>query len=214
MAYPAASLRKTLNSSVCRLRQFIQGGTSSMNIPNTITLLRIFMTPLFVYLLLQGAYTAAIWVLLGAGFSDVLDGFIARRFNKITFLGSILDPLADKILITIAAVALAWIALLPWWLAAVICLRDLVIVGGATVYYLRARRIEMDPTVSGKLNTFVQFLLIFLVLVNANGMMTLAGLLPALFVLALLTTAYSGVLYILVWGRKGAELKTKATCGH
>jgi cardiolipin synthase len=185
-----------------------------MNIPNTITILRIIVVPLLVYLLINGSYTGALWLLAGAGISDALDGFIARRFGMTTYLGSILDPLADKLLITVSALALAWTGLLPWWLAVVICLRDLVIVVGATAYYLRAGKIEMSPSIPGKLSTFLQFLLIFLLLGNAAGLVHAARALPALFVLVLLTALFSGGHYMLVWGRKGAALKSGATGGR
>jgi len=181
-----------------------------MNIPNSITILRVMLVPVLAHFLLHGNYSAAIWVLLGAGISDALDGFIARRFNQLTYLGSVLDPLADKTLIIVSACVLAWLGLLPWWLTAVIVLRDLIIIGGAIAYYLRAGAIEMTPTIPSKVNTFVQTCLIFLVLGNAAGITGVAGWLPALFGFALFTTAFSGVHYIVLWGRKGAELKTKA----
>jgi len=181
-----------------------------MNIPNTITMLRILLVPLLAHFLLLGNYGAAIWVLLGAGISDVLDGFIARRLNQLTYLGSVLDPLADKFLIIVSACVLAWLGLLPWWLTAVILIRDLIIVAGAIVYYLRAGGIEMNPSIPSKANTLVQTCLIFLVLGNAAGIIGATGWLPGLFGLALFTTTFSGVHYIVLWGRKGAALKPKA----
>jgi cardiolipin synthase len=185
-----------------------------MNIPNTITVLRIIVVPLLVYLLINGYYKGALWLLTGAGISDALDGFIARRFRMITSLGSILDPLADKILITASALALAWIGLFPWWLAVIICLRDLVIVVGAAAYYIRAGKIDMAPTIPGKLNTFLQLLLIFLILGNAAGFVRATAVMQPLFVLVFLSVFFSGFHYVFVWGRKGAALKTKASCGH
>jgi cardiolipin synthase len=184
-----------------------------MNIPNTITILRIMVVPVLVYLLLQGEYCASIWVLLGAGLSDALDGFIARRFNLCTDLGAVLDPLADKILIIASVLALAWGRLLPWWLAFVIAARDLIIIGGATAYYRRAGRLEMSPSIPSKLNTFVQICMVFLILGIASGMVKTAGWLPALFGCALFTTVFSGMHYIVVWGQKGAALKKKAASG-
>ena len=181
-----------------------------MNIPNTITMLRIMMVPVLVYLLLHGEYRAAIWVLLAAGLSDVLDGFIARRFNLCTDLGSILDPLSDKLLVVSTVLALAWRGLLPIWLTVVIVMRDLIIVGGATAYYQRAGRIEMAPSIPSKVNSFIQICLIFLVLGTAAGMTQTAGWLPLLFGCALFTTVFSGVHYVVVWGKKGGALKAKA----
>jgi len=180
-----------------------------MNIPNSITVLRIIVVPVLVYLLLHGEYRVSIWVLLGAGLSDVLDGFIARRFNLCTYLGSILDPLSDKLLVVSSVLALAWKGLLPLWLAVVIVARDLIIVGGATAYFLCAGRIEMAPSFPSKVNSFIQICLIFMVLATAGGMMQTVGWLPVLFGCALFTTVFSGVHYVVVWGRKGAALKEK-----
>jgi cardiolipin synthase len=180
-----------------------------MNIPNTITMLRVMLVPLLAWFLLCGNYGAAVWVLLGAGISDALDGFIARRLNQLTYLGSVLDPLADKFLIIVSACVLAWLGLLPWWLTAVILIRDLIIIAGAIVYYLRAGGVEMNPSIPSKVNTLVQTCLVFLVLGNAAGIIRTTGWLPGLFVFALFTTTFSGLHYIVLWGRKGAELYRK-----
>jgi cardiolipin synthase len=167
------------------------------------------LVPVLVFLLLHGEYRAALWVLLGASLSDALDGFIARRFNLCTDLGAVLDPLADKILIIASVLALAWGRLLPWWLAVVIAARDLIIIGGATAYYRRAGRLEMNPSIPSKLNTFVQICMLFLVLGTAAGMVKASGWLPALFGCALFTTVFSGLHYIVVWGQKAAKIKSE-----
>ncbi len=166
------------------------------------------LVPVLVFLLLHGEYRAAIWVLLGASLSDALDGFIARRFNLCTDLGAVLDPLADKILIIASVLVLAWGGLLPWWLAVVIAARDLIIIGGATAYYRRAGRLEMNPSIPSKLNTFVQICMVFLILGTAAGMVKAAGWLPALFGCVLFTTVFSGVHYIVVWGKKAFKEST------
>ena len=69
-----------------------------MSIPNMLSLLRIVLTPIFVRLYLEGEHTAAMYLLAGAALTDLLDGFIARRFDMITALGKVLDPAADKLL--------------------------------------------------------------------------------------------------------------------
>lgn len=181
-----------------------------MNIPNTITILRVMLVPVLAYLLLHGDYRAALWVLLAAGISDFLDGFIARRFNLLTYLGSVLDPVADKFLIMVSAFILAWIGLIPWWLTAVIMLRDFIIIGGAICYFIRAGGIEMNPSFPSKLNTLIQTCLILMVLGDAAGILRLEGWLPTMFGCALFTTVFSGLHYIVIWGKKGAGLKTKA----
>lgn len=168
------------------------------------------LVPVLAYLLLNVNFRAAVWVLLVAGISDALDGFIARRFNLLTYLGSVLDPLADKFLIIVSAFVLAWIGLIPWWLTAVILFRDLIIVGGAISYYLRAGGIEMNPSFPSKMNTLVQTCLIFLVLGNAAGILRVEGWLTAMFGCTLFTTVFSGLHYVVIWGKKGAELNTRS----
>jgi cardiolipin synthase (CMP-forming) len=180
-----------------------------MNIPNSITMLRIILAPVFVLLIMDGEYQAGVYVLIAAGASDILDGFIARHFNMITMLGSVLDPLADKIITASAAIVLAWVGLIPWWLAIAVFLRDMVIISGAVVYYLKARKIEMEPTGLGKLNTFVLFLLIILVMGNAVGVVNIPFIIAPLCFFALLVITVSGIQYILVWGRRGAALKKR-----
>ena len=85
-------------------------------------------------------------MLLAAGVTDGLDGFIATRFDQRSRLGAILDPVADKLLMLAAVLALTWVGLLPLWVALPILLRDVVIFGGALAYYRRAGSIEMQPT--------------------------------------------------------------------
>lgn len=177
-----------------------------MNIPNTLTVLRMLLVPGLIWLLLKEAYGAALWVFVVAGVSDGLDGFIAKKFNQCTRLGSVLDPLADKLLVVSSVVVLAWVGRLPLWLVLLIVARDLVIVGGAVAFYLRAGQVEMDPSFLSKLNTFVQLCLIFTVLAQAAGMVRLAGVLPLLFGLTGLTTFLSGAHYGVVWSRRAASL--------
>lgn len=186
-----------------------------MNLPNTITVIRMLLVPVLVCLLLRGAFGGALWLFLAAGISDVLDGFIARRFNLGTRLGAILDPLADKLLVVSSVIVLARLGHLPWWLALAIVGRDLLIVSGAIAFDFRSGRLEMAPSVPGKLNTFVQLALIFLVIGQAAELVQAARWLPALCGLAFLTTVVSGAHYVVVWGRKAGALsarKEKVVC--
>lgn len=176
-----------------------------MNIPNAITLLRILLVPALACLLLNGAFGAAFWLFLAAGGSDLLDGFIAKRFNLCTRLGSILDPLADKLLVVTSVVILARLGRLPWWLAWTIVARDLIIIAGALAFHLRFGKVEMAPSIPSKVNTFAQLSLIFLVLGQASEMVQIARWLPLLFGLAFLSTTVSGVHYVVVWGRKAGH---------
>jgi cardiolipin synthase len=137
-----------------------------------------------------------------AGISDAIDGFIARRFNMRTELGATLDPLADKILIIATVLALWRLGLLPIWLMMVIVCRDLVIAGGALTWHCAIGRVEMAPNFMSKVNTFMQVGMIFLLLVQASGMIRISSWQPFLFGLVFLTSVLSGIQYVWVWGMK------------
>lgn len=158
--------------------------------------------PLFVWLLLDGAYAAALAVFLVASISDALDGFLARRFNLGTPLGAVLDPLADKLLVGFGVITLAWLQVLPLWLAGVVVLRDIVIVAGAAAYLSVTGKLEMTPLQVSKLNTAVQFVLVLAFVASHAGIGPSPLWLDLLVWLTLLTTLASGAQYVRVWMEK------------
>ena len=117
-----------------------------LTIPNILTMSRVLMTPLVALCLVRQEYGWALWGLLVAGVTDGLDGFIAKWFNQSSRLGAILDPVADKFLMLATVLALTWTGLLPLWVTIPILLRDVIIFGGARVYYRLAGSIEMSLT--------------------------------------------------------------------
>jgi cardiolipin synthase len=181
-----------------------------LNVPNTLTVLRILLVPAIVVALLRQNYGIALGIFLCAGASDGLDGFIARRFNLCTPLGAVLDPLADKLLVVSSAMVLGWLGGIPWWLVAIIVGRDLVIVLGAIAYYRRAGHLEMAPSLLSKANTFLQISLILIVLANSAGLIAAARWLPALFLVTLSTALVSGGHYVAVWSGKAAARQTRS----
>jgi cardiolipin synthase (CMP-forming) len=99
-----------------------------VTIPNAISVARLLGVPLFLYLLLgPHADLAALFVLIGAGFSDWADGVLARRLNQYSRLGELLDPAADRLYILATLIGLVLRDIIPWWLAALIIGRDLVL---------------------------------------------------------------------------------------
>lgn len=112
-----------------------------MNIPNALTLLRIFFVPLLVAVLVQGHATyvvlsvslgnelVALVIFLAAAFTDLLDGYLARRWNQITTVGMLLDPIADKLLISAALVSLVQVQRVPGWMAVLIICREFAVSG-------------------------------------------------------------------------------------
>jgi cardiolipin synthase (CMP-forming) len=183
-----------------------------MNLPNIISIARIFLVPVILFSILHENYSIALVLFFVAGLSDALDGFIARRFNLCTRLGAMLDPVADKFLVISTVLVLFRQGLLPIWLMLAIVSRDLFIISGAAAWYCRFKRIEIAPSFVGKLNTFLQVAMLFLVLAQASGLKQAAILLPVLFLLVFLATLVSGLNYIVIWGIKACKRKKDADC--
>ncbi|MHB1530882.1 CDP-alcohol phosphatidyltransferase family protein [Acidithiobacillus sp.] len=183
-----------------------------MNIPNMLTMLRLFLVPVLFYALVVGRYGWALAIFLIAAVSDGLDGWIARRFHQQTRLGAILDPIADKLLVVTAVITLTWLGFLPLWLTVLIISRDLLIIGGSMAYQLLIGAIEIAPTRLSKVNTVVQFLLIVLVLIHAASGWQYPDLLMIFIIASFLSTLSSGLQYVWVWSRK-AIAQEKGTTG-
>lgn len=143
-------------------------------IPNIMTVCRCLLVFPIVLFLLSGNYRLAFSLFLVAGISDALDGLLARQFNWMSRLGSILDPLADKLLLVSAFIVLAVIGALPVWLTVLVVCRDIWLVGGCVIYHYWIGRFDMAPTLLSKSNTFFQ-----LALVAAQLFYLAFGLLPA-----------------------------------
>lgn len=144
------------------------------NIPNTLTSLRIILLPLFILKLSRGEIEQAFIVFLIAAFTDLMDGFIARKFSMITHLGQILDPLADKIMIIGGFVAI-YLSDLPVQISSFflffVYLKEFYTVLGITVIYLFKGKINIQPNIFGKAATFMESLTILILLVsNLTGM--------------------------------------------
>ncbi len=170
------------------------------HLPNLITVMRMAFVPLLILVLKDHRYLDALWVFLVAGFSDGLDGFIAKRFGFVSPLGAILDPAADKILLVSAYVMLALLALLPFWLVLVVAFRDLLIVGGYLVYTSLYGPVQMRPSIASKFNTFVQILLVVVILTERAFVFHIAHLQRVLVFAVLVTTLASGGHYLWTWG--------------
>src|SRR5207247_9663861 len=120
-----------------------------MDLPDAVTVLRILLIPFFIGFLTYVHYLWALWTILIAGVTDILDGVIARVANQRTKLGAYLDPLADKLLLTSAFVTLAMLHIVPIWVAIVILSRDLIIVAGTLLLHVVATPIEVLLTTMG-----------------------------------------------------------------
>jgi len=172
------------------------------DIPNIITVFRFLLVPPVVLLLLDERFGLALLMFGVAGFSDGLDGYLAKRFNWSSRLGALMDPLADKLLLVSSFITLGWLNLIPLWLVGVVILRDLVIVGGALVYNFRIERLEAEPSMVSKLNTVAQILLVLAVMFSAAIRELPYLWMDVLLYSVLVTTLWSGFDYVWRWGRR------------
>ena len=171
------------------------------NIPNFISLARLLLVPLEIWLILGGLYGLAFWILVAAGISDALDGFIAKRFDRRTRLGALLDPVADKAMLIGVYITLGVEHHLWTSLVVLVVLRDVMIVGGFLLIQAFAVPKYYDPLYISKINTGVQIFLVGFVLARL-GLGASAGC-PDL-VLSLVvavTTIVSGLSYLVRWMR-------------
>jgi cardiolipin synthase len=127
-----------------------------MNIPNSLTILRILLIPCYIGLLVYGRFDQALIVLIVAGLTDALDGAIARVMNQHTRLGAVLDPLADKLLLTSGFITLSMIHLIPSWVTILVVSRDLILMLGTAVAHFTESRVDITPTFLGKGTTLLQ----------------------------------------------------------
>lgn len=146
-------------------------------IPNLLSLLRIVCAPITGWLILRNRLEEALFLSCGAGVTDWIDGYVARRWGAISRAGAYLDPAADKLLLVIAFVSLGVIGLIPAWLIWLVVIRDLVIVAGAALLWRLRGRKEFTPLLSGKLSTAFQIFTVLAVLVGTAFPFRGAGIL-------------------------------------
>lgn len=175
-------------------------------IPNIISVLRLFLIVPVAYGILYGHWAFVLIMLIIGGFTDLLDGYVARRFEWTSRFGEIVDPIADKVTFGGACVLLTLEGYWPVWLLSIVLARELVILGGAAIYKLLYKRLDIEPTLLSKTNTIVLVSVIVLVVIAqinfpyqaiADNALEWAGYwLVALFSIA------SGIDYVRLWGRR------------
>lgn len=175
------------------------------DIPNLITWLRILMVPPFVWLLLEERHFDALVLFFIAGFSDGLDGFLAKRYGWTSRLGGLLDPLADKLLLVSAFVTLGYLGLLPVYLVGLVLLRDLVIVSGAIAYHFRVAPLDADPSWVSKVNTVLQIALVLLVVFNQVHALLGPFWMLMLEAMVVFATIWSGLDYVWTWSQRARQ---------
>ncbi len=184
------------------------------HIPNALTVTRLVLIVPFLVFLYQHKYTHAFYIFLLAGFTDGLDGWLARYFRWQSSFGLFLDPLADKLLIASSFIALALSGKLPWWLVILVFSRDITISIGVVCWYWFIRREpQFHPSYLSKVNTVLQLTLVTVCLFEQafpQFSSNLIHITQTILVLTTLTTAGSFVDYVWTWGKKACATANQA----
>jgi len=163
---------------------------------NLLTLVRILLIPFVLYWIYDQRFKLALIVFLLMALTDIFDGYIARRWQQKTLLGSYLDPIADKLLLVSVFIYLARIDLVPVWLVIWTVLRDVLILSSSLFIRFTLGALKFPPTIYGKLTTFFQLALVLSVMLVAAFQVEAVWLVTSLVWLTLIFTLYSGFHYI------------------
>jgi len=166
-----------------------------INLPNSLTVVRIILIPVFITAVIYKMHLPALFLFMLAALTDLFDGFIARMTDQKTELGRFLDPLADKLLLTSSFILFSFYEWIPLWLTITVISRDLIVVIGWLLLYMITHDVRIEPVLLGKTAIAFQLITIALVLMNVN--------IPAfrppkdiLFAATAALTAISGLQYI------------------
>lgn len=172
-------------------------------IPNALTLFRLALIAPFLVYLYRQEYVYAFYTFVLAGFTDGLDGWLARHFNWKSFFGSFVDPLADKLLVTSSFISLALIGALPWWLVVLVFLRDVSIsLGIIAWYWFIKQKLDFEPTRLSKLNTTFQLTLVTMCLFKLAYFTFPNYLIDFLIAMTAITTSITYLDYMRIWAKK------------
>jgi cardiolipin synthase (CMP-forming) len=163
------------------------------NLPNLFTLARLVLAPFIAADILHGSYGRAIILLFAAGFTDVIDGFLARRLQAATPAGAYFDPIADKILLSVIYISLGLAGAMPWWMVGVVFGRDVLILAMAAYGLVFTKLRKFPPSAWGKISTFFQIAAALVVLGARAGIPAPVTLALCLMVLG---TIVSGIHYV------------------
>jgi cardiolipin synthase len=170
-----------------------------LTVPNGLTLLRLLAIVPFAALAMQARDRAALVLFIAAGLTDTLDGAIARRFRQASKIGRLLDPLADKLFTGVAFVVLCLfrqgLYRIPVWVMCAVLLRDVLILAGSVLVYSARRNSGFQPSIYGKLNTFLELGVVVCVLAAAD-LSFVGPLLPGIYVILLISLLVSFTDYL------------------
>ena len=172
---------------------------SPSNIPNLICFARIVLVIPIIRLLWQEQFLLSLLLILIAGLSDILDGYLAKKNNWRSYLGAVLDPAADKILLVSLFLTLQSMGLIPLWLTLTVIMRDCMIIFGLSLYRYFVGVPQPKPTSISKINTLLQLTFIVLVILAQGVQFPFAILSMVCGSLVFVTSILSGLDYWIIW---------------
>lgn len=166
------------------------------HIPNILTILRFIFIPIILYFIFTGNYVLGIVFFTISGITDVLDGFIARKFNLVSNFGKLMDPLADKLTQISVLACLVKVNIIPFWILVIVILKELLMVVGASFLY--GKDVVVYSKWYGKLATVLFYLAIVISLITKllglTGFWSNFDLL--IYCIALVCTVFSLIMYV------------------
>ncbi|MCX7966483.1 MAG: CDP-alcohol phosphatidyltransferase family protein [Syntrophorhabdaceae bacterium] len=135
-----------------------------MNIPNFFSVFRLFITIFFIIAINENRFNLALCLFIAQGLSDLLDGFLARIMKAKTYLGAILDPMADKVMLASSYIVLTIKGFIPTWVTLIVLARDFLIATGFLMLYALSYRLKPSPSIISKLTTLTQVVTIIYLL--------------------------------------------------
>jgi cardiolipin synthase (CMP-forming) len=172
-----------------------------VSLPNIITIIRLLMVPMVVYLIVTGEFLWAFWLFVVAGISDGVDGFIAKRFEAETELGAYLDPVADKALLVSIYLSLGAFGEMPLWLVILVASRDAFILLAVILSWMLSHPVSIQPLMISKANTTGQIVLAAVVLANLGFDLRIDDIRNVLFFVVAALTVLSAAAYLVEWVR-------------
>jgi len=187
-----------------------------MNLPNALTLIRIFFVPLLVAAMVQQNYTLegftneyiALAIFLVAGATDLLDGYLARRWGQVTTVGTLLDPIADKLLVSAALVSLVQIQVLPGWMAILVIGREFAMSGLRSIAAAEGYVIKANDL--GKLKLVTQVLAISLLMISIRWLAVRRIAIAAMWAVVVFSVVSAAVYFRKFWKQIDEAVKLRS----
>ena len=175
------------------------------NLPNILTVFRIFLAPLFVVLFCFGYYTASAVTVVVSAATDIADGFIARKFNLVSVTGQVLDPLADKLL-QMSIIAVLWIKeIIPVWAIVIIAGKELIMIFGGSILYFFKKKTAIPAMWFGKAATCVFYFAVIYIILFRDSV-----LVKPLIALTAVVMIFSLCMYLVRFIKVAGRLKSQS----